>query len=124
MNKKKYKWVLILIPMITGGIVGGFIASGNPVIPVIVILAGTFALYKARISVNAVIRDERHFRIGGIAARLTISIVPLLMSLVSIVLIVVRYNEVLTAVGFALAISDLVILFFYIFAIIYYSKKM
>lgn len=124
MKKKSYQKTKVIIPGIIGGAVAVGIVTQNYIIPLIVIILGMIAMYIFKTHSEEKINDERTYKIGNYAARYTIAIFTLGILPISIILMALRTNEIMWAVGQTLSYSITAILLIYIIAYKYFSKKM
>lgn len=124
MIKKSYQKIRIIIPGIIGAAVAIGITTQNYFIPLTVIILGMIAMYIFKTHSEEKTNDERTHKIGNLAARYTIAIFTLGILPISIILMALRTNEIMWAVGQTLSYCIVAILLIYIFAYKYFSKKM
>ncbi len=124
MKKNSYQKMRIIIPGIIGGAVALGITSQNYFIPLSVIILGIITMYIFKTHSKEKYNDERTHKIGNYAARYTIAIFTLGALIIAIILMTIKTNEIMWAVGQTLSYTICAILLIYILFYKYFSRKM
>jgi uncharacterized membrane protein len=125
MSIKTYRvWMLVII-VIVAGLAGWAVSAGNAYIPGPAVIAGAAILYFLRKRVKTVVEDERIYRIGDQASRLTIVIALVVMAVTGSTLMALSTDgrHELEIIGMTIGYSVCAILVLYTVLYNYISRK-
>ncbi|MDQ1274568.1 MAG: hypothetical protein QG610_139, partial [Euryarchaeota archaeon] len=77
MKRKQFRIISLLTVMIMGVVVGFSVSIGDPVLAVVVVLAGMAVMYNLKNRLEGVVEDERIHQVSQKASRVTLQIVAL-----------------------------------------------
>lgn len=101
MHIKKYRAVKLGIVAVLAATIGSFVSQGNYIIPLIAFAVATIIILLLSPKVNEIKHDERVEKIGGKAARFTLTIVVVGSALASVVLMALaKDNDLYQILGF------------------------
>jgi uncharacterized membrane protein len=126
MNIKTYRLWMLLIIVIVAALAGWAVSAGNAYIPGPAVIVGAAVLYFLRKRVRTVVEDERIYRIGDQASRLTIVIALIIMAVTGSTLLALSANGgyELELIGTTIGYSVCAILVLYTVLYSYISKKL
>lgn len=87
---KKYKWYKIILVILLAIIMGGFVALGNFIIPLIVFFIAVVLMFFLKKNVDSVLTDERVEKASGKASRIVMVTSAMLMAVAGIILVASR----------------------------------
>jgi uncharacterized membrane protein len=104
MRENKFRFYKILIVVALAIIISSAVTTGSFVIPIVALVAAIVAILLLKTKVKDVMSDERAEKIGGFAARLSMTLTSIAMAITSFVFVALRqqYPELLTA-GYVLS---------------------
>ncbi len=125
MNRKQFGQYEAIIVTAMVAVIGGSVAIGNAVFPLVAVIVGMTALYLAGRRVKEVKEDERTYRISEKASRMALQIVILATTFTGVLLIVLSNSgyAAVGQIGTSLAFSASAIYMLYWVLCIYYGKK-
>ncbi len=125
MNVRTFQFYRLGLTMSVAILVGAAVASENMVLAVVAVGAGMLLMYAGRRRVKGVVEDERTYRIGERASRVTLALRGPAVALVATVLITMgdRFAPGLRTAGFALGYAGCAVTVCYSTLYHYYQKK-
>ena len=126
MNIKTYRLWILLVIVIVAALAGWAVSAGIAYIPGPAVIVGAAVLYFLRKRVRTVVEDERIYRIGDQASRLTIVIALIVMAVTGSTLLALSSNgwHELELIGTTIGYSVCAILVLYTLLYSYISKKL
>lgn len=123
-EQKKFKVYKMVIAMVLGAVVGGFVSAGNYFIPLVAVVAAFILMYSLKTRVKGVLTDERVEKISGKAAYATYMATAILATLGGIVLMALKdkYPAYLP-VAYTLAFLSCGMIYLYAIIFRYYNRK-
>jgi len=124
MKRKQFRVISLLTVMIMGVVVGFSVSIGDPVLAVVVVLAGMAVMYNLKNRLEGVVEDERIHQVSQKASRVTLQIVALGLALGGAVLIAMRDSYPgYTDLGFFMAYASCGVLVLYSLFYKYYNRE-
>ena len=126
MSYKTYRMIQALIGVALGAITAASIAMENWIIPAVAVIISLTVMIILRRRVKEIIADERAYTIAEKAARLTVQIVGIGMTITGSILLAISQNTDtdMTQIGFTLIYATCALLVVNYFAYYYFSWRM
>jgi len=126
MSMKTYRLWRIVITIIVAFLVAWAVTTGNALIPVPTVIAGSVVLLLFRRRVKEVTMDERTFRVADKAATLTLNVFIVMAATAGATLLAISRDgsPATEPAGLTLAYSICTLLILYYIGYIYYNRKL